>query len=203
MSQDEDQDEDEKYPASAVSTWSGYVYQGKIALYHSLKLIHEGGVDFELQLDSCDDFAIYKNGVLTSAHQVKAKVGKYRSAYKEALEKAAAIEFDRKKGVSRFIHVSVQLDKTDDYTGTNGELVKFYPYGKKPYCGLGEIEGLTKAIIKQILDKNAVLLSDNLLNHNYCLLSEKISTKAVEIHRIVQEDRVKANQAAYDNRITG
>lgn len=196
------QDDDEKYPASAVSTWSGYVYQGKIALYHSLKLICADDVDFELQLDSSDDFAIYKNGLVSSAHQVKAKIGKYRSTYSEALEKAAAIEFDRKKGISRYIHVSVQLDNTDEHTGTNGETVKFYSYGNKLHCGLGEIEGLTKAIIAQICKSKSITLSDNLLNYNYCLLSEKISSKAVEIHRIVQEDRVKANQAAYDNRIT-
>ncbi|MCJ1886729.1 hypothetical protein LNN38_17865 [Pseudomonas sp. LA21] len=196
------QDEDEKYPASAVSTWSGYVYQGKIALYHSLKLILAGDVDFELQLDSSDDFAIYKNGLVSSAHQVKAKIGKYRSAYSEALEKSAAIEFDRKKGISRYIHVSVQLDNTDNHTGANGETVKFYQYENKPHCGLGEIEGLTKEVIKKICDSKSITLSDNLLNYNYCLLSEKISSKAVEIHRIVQEDRIKANQAAYDNRIT-
>lgn len=196
------QDEDEKYPASAVSTWSGYVYQGKIALYHSLKLIYAGDVDFELQLDSSDDFAIYKNGLVSSAHQVKAKIGKYRSTYSEALEKAAAIEFDRKKGISRYIHVSVQLDNTDEHIGTNGETVNFYSYGNKFHCGLGEIEGLTKAIIAQICKSKSITLSDNLLNYNYCLLSEKISSKAVEIHRIVQEDRVKANQAAYANRIT-
>ncbi|WP_253385078.1 hypothetical protein [unidentified bacterial endosymbiont] len=44
------QEDDEKYPASAVSSWSGFVYQGKIALYHSLKLIHDNDLDFELQL---------------------------------------------------------------------------------------------------------------------------------------------------------
>ncbi|MDI0834132.1 hypothetical protein NEL77_25395 [Escherichia coli] len=57
------QEDDDKYPASAVSL-SGFVYQGKIALYHSLKIIHDGDLDFELQLDSSDDFAIYKNGKL-------------------------------------------------------------------------------------------------------------------------------------------
>jgi len=73
------QEDDEKYPASAISSWSGFVYQGKIALYHSLKLIHDGDLDFELQLDSSDDFAIYKNEKLHTAHQVKAKISKYRS----------------------------------------------------------------------------------------------------------------------------
>jgi hypothetical protein len=190
------------YPATAVSTWSGYVYQGKIALYHCLKLINKGDMDFELQLDSSDDFAIYQNGSLTSAHQVKAKIGKYRSGYDKALEKASAIEFDRIKGVSRYFHVSVQLDDTDDYTGNNGELVQFYEYGSNKYCGLGEIEGLTKDVIRQICDSKSITLSKDLLNYNYCLLSEKISSKAMEIHRLVQDDREKANNAAYNNRVT-
>ena len=73
--------QEETYPASAISSWSGFVYQGKVALYHSLKLILDGDFDFDLQLDSTDDFAIYRNGKLHTAHQVKAKVGKYRKNY--------------------------------------------------------------------------------------------------------------------------
>lgn len=194
-------DEDKNYPATAVSTWSGYVYQGKIALFHSLQLINQGNKDFELQLDSTDDFAIYKNGAVTSAHQVKAKISEYRSGYAEALEKSSAIEFDRTKGISRYFHVSVQLNDTDDYTGKNGELVQFYAYGNNKYCGLGEIEALTKEVIMQICASHAITMSEDLLNYNYCLLSEKISTKAIAIHGLVQDDREKANKAAYENRI--
>lgn len=190
------------FPATAVSTWSGYVYQGKIALYHCLKLISQGDADFELQLDSSDDFAIYKNGALISAHQVKAKISTYRSGYVEALEKASAIELDRIKGISRYFHVSVQLDDTGDYNGTNGELVQFYGYGSNKHCGLGEVEGLTKKVIEQISTSKSITVSEDLLNYNYCLLSEKISSKAVEIHRLVQDNRLKANKAAYDNRIS-
>lgn len=190
------------YPATAVSTWSGYVYQGKIALYHSLKLINQGQVDFELQLDSSDDFAIYRNKSVVSAHQVKAKIGTYRSEYMVALEKSSAIEFDRVKGISRYFHVSVELDDTTDYTGkTSGETVEFYSYGSDKHCGLGKIESITKEIIRQICDNYSVPLSDKLLNYNYCLLSEKISSKAVAIHRMVQDDRIKANKAAYESRI--
>jgi len=196
------QDDDEKYPASAVSSWSGYVYQGKIALYHSLKLIHEGDIDFDLQLDSTDDFAIYKKGKIHTAHQVKAKISKYRSGYIKALEQSTLIEFDKTKGTKRYFHVSVPLDNADDYEGKNGENVKFYLYDKAPYCGLGEIEKITKKVIIQIFDARKTLYSDELINFNYCLLSEKISTKAVEIHRLNQEDRVAANQAAYENRIS-
>ncbi|MCS6129319.1 hypothetical protein G3485_20235 [Shewanella baltica] len=195
-------DTDNKYPATAVTTWSGFVYQGKIALYHCLKMINQGDADFELQLDSSDDFAIYKNDSLTSAHQVKAKIGVYRSGYAEALQKSSTIEFDRTKGVSRYFHVSVQLDNTDDYTGTNGEIVQFYVYGRNKYCGLGEIEGFTKEIIRQICNSQSITLSEDLLNYNYCLLSEKISSKAMAVHRLVQDDRKKANKAAYENRVS-
>lgn len=196
------QEDDEKYPASAVASWSGYVYQGKVALYHSLKLINEGDLEFELQLDSSDDFAIYKNGKIHSAHQVKARISKYHSGYTKALEQSAIIEFDKVKGITRFFHVSVPLDKTDDHEATNGERVKFYAYGDKLYCGLGEIENFAKEVIRKICNNQSIMAGENLINFNYCLLSEKISTKAVEIHRLNQEDRIAANKAAYDGRIT-
>lgn len=193
--------EDEKYPASAISSWSGFVYQGKIALYHSLKLIHDGDLDFELQLDSSDDFAIYKDGKLHSAHQVKAKISKYRSGYAKALEQSTLIEHDKVKGTTRYFHVSVPLENTDDHNGDSGETVKFYRYGNNFHCGLSEIEGLTKALIKKICEKQSITVSDNLINFNYCLLSEKISTKAIHNHKLNQVDGFSENKAAYEGRI--
>lgn len=195
------QEDDEKYPASAVSSWSGFVYQGKIALYHSLKMIHDGDLDFELQLDSSDDFAIYKNGKLQTAHQVKAKISKYRSGYTTALEQSTLIEHDKIKGTTRYFHVSVRLNNTDDHIGTSGETVKFYRYGDNFHCGLGEIEGLTKELIKKICDKQSIIVSDNLINFNYCLLSEKISTTAIHNHKLNQVDGISENKAAYEGRI--
>lgn len=195
------QDDDEKYPASAISSWSGFVYQGKVALYHSLKLIYDGDLDFDLQLDSSDDFAIYKDGKLQTAHQVKAKISKYRSGYSTALEQSTLIEYDKTKGTPRYFHVSVQLDNTDDHKGASGETVKFYRYGGNFYCGLGEIEGLTKELIKKICEKKGITVSDNLINFNYCLLSEKISTKAIDNHKLNQVDGFSENKAAYDGRI--
>lgn len=196
------QEDGDNYPASAVSSWSGFVYQGKIALYHSLKIIHDGDLEFELQLDSSDDFAIYKNGKLHTAHQVKAKIGKYRSAYMKALEQSALIEHDKIKGTTRYFHVSVCLDNTDDHRGSNGEIVKFYRYGENYHCGLGEIEGLTKEIIKKLFEKQSITVSENLINFNYCLLSEKISTKAIDNHNLNQVGGISENKAAYEGRIT-
>lgn len=193
--------EDEKYPASAISSWSGFVYQGKVALYHALKLIYDDDLNFELQLDSSDDFAIYKDGKLHTAHQVKAKISKYRSGYIKALEQSTLIELDKIKGTTRYFHVSVQLDNTDDHKGANGETVKLYRYGEKYYCGLGEIEGLTKEIIRKLCDKLSITVSDDLINFNYCLLSEKISTKAIHNHNLNQVYGIREDRAAYEGRI--
>ena len=197
------QEDDEKYPASAISSWSGFVYQGKVALYHSLKLIQDDDLDFELQLDSSDDFAIYKNGKLHTAHQVKAKISKYRSGYADALEQSTLIEYDKIKGTTRYFHVSVPLENTGEHQGVSGETVQFYRYGDRHHCGLGEIEGLTKELIKKICEKKCITVSDNLINFNYCLLSEKISTKAIHIHKLNQIDGISGKRAAYEDRIKG
>lgn len=191
------QEVDEKYPASAISTWSGFVYQGKVALYHSLKLIYGDESDFELQLDSSDDFAIYKNGKLYSAHQVKAKISKYRSGYTAALEQATLIEHDKIKGTTRYFHVSVPLNNIDDHEGASGEIVKFYCYGDNYHCGLDEIEGLTKVLIKKICEKKVITVTDNLIHFNYCLLAEKISAKALHNHKLNQVEGISADKAAY------
>lgn len=195
------QEDDEEYPASAISSWSGFVYQGKVALYHSLTLINNDDLDFELQLDSSDDFAIYKNDKLQSAHQVKAKISKYRSGYEKALEQSTLIEHDKVQGTTRFFHVSVKLTDTKDHKGKSGEIVKFYSYGDKKHCGLDEVEGLTKKLIKEIFAKKSITVSDNLIDFNYCLLSEKISTKAIENHKLNQVNGLSENEAAYKGRI--
>jgi hypothetical protein len=193
----------EIHPESAISSWSGFVYQGKVALYHSLKLIANDVVDFELQLDSTDDFAIYQDNKLLSAHQVKAKIGSYRSSYEGALKKSALIAGDRQKGTDRYFHVSVQISDTSDYKDANNEVVKFYDYDGNKFCGLGDIEDLTKALLKKIFENRKGLpASEKLAAQNYCLISEKISSKAVEIHKQNQVDGLTENEAAYTNRIS-
>lgn len=189
------------YPHSAISTWSGFVYQGKVALYHCLKLINEGDSDFQLQLDSTDDFAIYNNSKLVSAHQVKAKIGDYRSNYKDALEKSAKIELDRIAGIKRYFHISQPINDDSDYIGTNKERVEFYSYGKHRHCELDKIEGLTKQIIKDIYTRHSIIFDDGLVEANYCLASEKISSQALAIHSKIQKEGDAQRKAAYDNRI--
>ena len=183
-----------KYPHSAISTWSGFVYQGKVALYHCLKLISAGDSGFELQLDSTDDFAIYKDDKLISAHQVKAKIGDYRSNYKDALEKSAAIELDRIAGIKRYFHISQPINDHSDYIDANRERVEFYE--------LDRIEDLTKDFIKEIYFRQAIFFDDSLIDANYCLLSDKISSHALAIHKKIQNDGDAQRKAAYEYRIS-
>ncbi|MDX7479578.1 ABC-three component system protein [Enterobacter roggenkampii] len=195
-------EEASKYPHSAISTWSGFVYQGKVALYHCLKLINTGDSGFELQLDSTDDFAIYKDDKIISAHQVKAKIGDYRSNYKDALEKSAVIELDRIAGIKRYFHISQPINDHSDYIGTNNERVEFYLYGEYYHCELDKIEELTKEIIKEIYVRQSVVFDDGLIDANYCFLSDKISSHALAIHTKIQKNGDAQRKAAYEYRVS-
>ena len=71
---------------TAISSWSGFVYQGKVAIYHVL--LERNNANYTLQLDSLDDFAIIDaNEYVISIHQVKAKKETHFSSYKEDFEK--------------------------------------------------------------------------------------------------------------------
>lgn len=74
----------------ASPSWSGFNYQGKVALYHSLKIINshlydEERYDFELMLENTEDFEIVKAGESISLHQVKAYNNSNYSNYANAL----------------------------------------------------------------------------------------------------------------------
>lgn len=194
-------EEASNYPHSAISTWSGFVYQGKVALYHCLKLINQGDCDFQLQLDSTDDFAIYKNNEVISAHQVKAKIGDYRSNYKDALKKSALIELDRVAGIKRYFHISQPINDDSDYIDPNNERVEFYAYGDVRHCELNKIEELTKQVIKEIYARQAVVYDDSLVDANYCLASDKISSQALIIHAKIQNEGDAQRIAAYEHRV--
>jgi hypothetical protein len=62
----------------ASATWSGFNYQGKVALFHTLKLIIEklgngdSLTDYQLILENNEDFDIQGPGGYISFHQVKA-----------------------------------------------------------------------------------------------------------------------------------
>lgn len=197
---------EEILPGSAISSWGGFVYQGKVALYHCLKLLTEKSFqqkaidNFELQLDSTDDFAIYCDHKVVSAHQVKAKLSQYRSEYVEAIYKAACVDTDCDDNTIRYFHVAKKLNNFKNYTSKDGKTVEFYNYGDNKYCALSEINDLIDKQIAKFLDENKLICSKNLIIEKSTLLSEFITNKVIIIHNLIHNGQTQ-NYAAYHNRI--
>lgn len=189
-------------PASAISSWGGFVYQGKVALYHSIKLIcdkdfHGTSIAaFDLQLDSTDDFAIYVAGSAISIHQVKAKISPYRSTFHDALTKSSKIDTDCSVSTRRYFHIANSIDDDRDFTNTVSSKVEFYEYGGKKYCPLEDIEKITKEKISSYLLKNSLPSSEILIDRKYCYLSELVTKQVVKIHALIHGG-ITQNKAAY------
>lgn len=77
-------------PHTAISSCSGYIYQGKVALMHCMKLFENIGINarrLKLEIESLDDFAIKnEDNTYLSMHQVKAKKSQRFSSYRGAFE---------------------------------------------------------------------------------------------------------------------
>ncbi|PSU46612.1 hypothetical protein C9J12_18045 [Photobacterium frigidiphilum] len=141
-----------KSAGSATSTWSGFVYQGKVGLYHSLKLLEQdNSLKYSLQLDSLEDFSIINNDFAISIHQVKAKLSKYRTSYLDAFKKVSDKSLLNivNQDTERFLHVTADIDDDDDYEDGKNK-VCVYEYGDNKYCKLSEIDGKIKETICKV-----------------------------------------------------
>lgn len=106
----------------ASATWSGFNYQGKVAIYVVLYLINNQHLlektelnswqDYELELEYLEDFSIKVNGNYFTIHQVKAyKNGHLISKYSDAIW--ALIEKLMSKPIieKACLHTLVQVEK--------------------------------------------------------------------------------------------
>ncbi|EMP2577409.1 hypothetical protein RGJ22_004290 [Serratia marcescens] len=92
----------------ASPSWSGFNYQGKVALYYALKLINAEPVDtdlsnYSLMLESTEDFEIRHNEDPISFHQVKAYNSSSYSEYSDALF-GITLELYKQPNVTGRIH---------------------------------------------------------------------------------------------------
>ncbi len=188
------------YPHTATTTWSGYIYQGYVAIYHSIKCLQSNDV-FELQLDSIDDFAIIIDGVAVSTHQVKALGDTQRSEYLEALAKAASVTRLCNERTTRYFHVSSKLDDFSEYTSSDGVVVKFYTYAGVPYCALQDIISKIKLEIESYLKLNGLPCSNQLVELKYESLQCRILSQITYIHAATQDNLMTAKEAAYTQTI--
>lgn len=114
----------------ASSSWSGFVYQGKVAIYTVLKYLNhyypksEEIKKYELEIEYLEDFSIIKEGKHVSLHQVKAKpdtntIGSYNEANLNLLGKLA--KYPTIEEVN--LHTAVEIKsfkKEDMYKGLKG-----------------------------------------------------------------------------------
>lgn len=190
---------------TAISSWSGFVYQGKVSIFHVLKNIDY--TNYSLQLDSLDDFAILNecNGI-ESMHQVKAKKSTAFSQYKEAFEKlqnGGSIVNCTKL----FFHLTTTItSKTITSIETDYHPIKIYKYSSDYYCEVDKIDDKIEDIIIQLL-KDKYYTNDNSKHtKDYArkvriYLDNLVVKKLFEIHRIIHEGKLPETIAAYDRRI--
>lgn len=88
---------------NAISSWSGYDYQGKVAIYWVMHLINQIGItdsvieEYSLELEHLEDFTIKINANPYSIHQVKSyqdrtTIAPYKEAILEMMGKCAKYE---------------------------------------------------------------------------------------------------------------
>lgn len=103
----------------ASPSWSGFNYQGKVALYYALKLINKEstGADlskYSLMLEDTEDFEILNNGCSVSIHQVKAYNVSSYSKYSNALIEMC-LELSKQPKVSGKVHTWKKINPKTDF----------------------------------------------------------------------------------------
>ncbi|NVJ53931.1 MAG: hypothetical protein HWD90_09540 [Campylobacteraceae bacterium] len=183
---------------TAISSWSGFVYQGKVAIYHVLLELDKS--NYTLQLDSLDDFAIIDaNNHIVSLHQVKAKKDTHFSSYKEDFEKLQS-GGNTISCNNLFFHLAKAIsDKNIEDIEADFNPIEVYKYDSIPYCEVNLID--TK--IEELIISTQPRGRDN---RDYASLVRKyldnlITEKLFEIHRIIHLNLLSDEDAAFIQRI--
>ncbi len=190
----------QNHPHTAISTWSGFVYQGKVALYHCLKKIVENydlHHHLRLQLESEDDFAIYDQSQCISIHQVKAYKSTLFSGYQSSIEKQK-VTANNGAYQNVYFHVARQIRDIPTTFDTDFHPVRFYSYpslsnaatiSSKAYCPLNEIDELIDDQIKILArDTNEVApWKEHIATQIRKNLEAIINSKVVQMHHLIHE----------------
>ncbi|MDP3562814.1 MAG: hypothetical protein Q8R83_11630 [Legionellaceae bacterium] len=200
-------------PHTAIPTWSGFIYQGKVALYHILKQVvakTENEInELLIQIDSIEDFTIFNSiagGGLTpiSMHQVKAVKSALYSNYKDDFEQLEKKWTDINiPTVEAFFHLATQNEKTKLQIEILHPKFKIYEYENNvEYCSLDDIDVKIREQIILILQKYNIVGHNN-SDHVHLLseiLEKIISDKVIYIHSL-NHAGTPVRRAAYDNPI--
>ncbi len=150
------------FPHTAISTWSGFVYQGKLALYHCLRMMssdYEANRDLKLQLESQDDFAIFRHHQCLSMHQVKAYKDTRFSAYCDGI--TTQRDNARQRGTPlAYFHVARAVTNIPATFEADYGPVRFYTYPIPPdadgnvtqsFCPLNQVDMFIRNELSSLL----------------------------------------------------
>lgn len=186
-------------PHTAISSCSGYIYQGKIALMHCMKLFENIGRNarvLKLEIESLDDFAI-KNSDDTyrSMHQVKAKKSQLFSGYRVAVEDQIE-RAENYPDAQVYFHVAKSIrDMPEDFQVTYLP-VRFYCYKDEnnvdiDACELDKVDAWNNLQIKrtyQVLGEPAHKSSDeNYIAKTRQILEDIIIKHIIRVHHKIIE----------------
>ena len=187
---------------TAIGTWSGFIYQGKVALYHVLWLLNknENNLKYYLQLDSLEDFAIVDKEINPiTLHQVKALKSKLYSSYKNAFEKLEK-RTDEFSCDRAYFHFATQNEKSITEIKKRHPKMDIYDkYGDYCFCPLEEIDDKCEREISKYLKKQNLIHFDNqelrtIFRNN---LESKINGQIIEIHSNNHKNDIKIREGAY------
>lgn len=171
---------------TAAATWSGFIYQGKVALYHVLHLLNTeaNALNYSLQLDSLEDFAIVDADINPiTLHQVKAMKSSLYSSYEEAFNKLEK-RLREYPCNGAYFHISTQNEKTDAQIKAFHPTINIYKYGGNSFCQLKDINSLCEEQIALYLNNNQLAHHNNVENVSALRngLESLICSQIIEIH---------------------
>jgi hypothetical protein len=203
-------------PHTAISSCSGYIYQGKIAVIHCLKLFEKLGEEartLKLEIESLDDFAILNpDGTYRSMHQVKAKKETRFSSYIKAV-KTQKRDSAAHNGIEVYFHVAKSIvDIPNDFSDIF-EPVQFYKYltndGQEiDACELDQVDILNEEQAKRTylsLNQQPYKCNDdNYLKKTRQCLEDIVVKHIIEVHHKSIEERKRGRidrQIAMESKI--
>lgn len=214
---------------SAIPSWSGYIYQGKVATYHVLRTVHEKlqtDVDtkfdnYELEIEWQEDFAIKVNGSYDSIHQVKAYEKSasptvYNKALTDLYEKLSkGIGVSGRLNIWNPIHFTTgtvsknfqelktanQTTPKKSYLQSVLDQVEIYTYcNGKQSCDLDEIDSLIVKKIGEIYNINNFGISES-TSEQYEFVRFKLY-QIIDNHIVeVHKDPTKKKKTIYFNKM--
>ncbi len=201
------------FPHTAVPTWSGFIYQGRVGLYHVLKQLNiKSEIEINellLQIDSIEDFTIMQSNpsgtdIPVSIHQVKAVKSNAYLTYKgDFLQLNTKWTNLGSPTIEAFFHLSTQNKKTKKQIETLHPNIKVYSYDDSAeYCSLDEIDNKIRQQIVLAMQKYGVVGHDNPSTVQFIseILEKIISDKVIYIHSL-NHGGIAIRNAAFDNPI--